>query len=48
MEENLDEILIRSIASRNPRDVRVTFYGFTGQISAKGSLFPRIRLSAGV
>ena len=40
IEESINEIVIRSLLSGEPRDVRVEFLGFTGQVIAKGILFP--------
>jgi hypothetical protein len=37
--DDLNEIRVRYLADREPRDVTVTFLGFTGQIIAKGTLF---------
>jgi hypothetical protein len=40
MEDDINEITVRCLGSQHPRDVTVTFFGFIGQIVAKGSLFP--------
>lgn len=39
LEDDLNEITVRYLADREPRNVTVTFLGFTGQIIAKGTLF---------
>jgi hypothetical protein len=38
IEDDLNEIVVRYLADREPRDVTVTFLGFTGQIIAKSTL----------
>jgi hypothetical protein len=40
LEDDLNEITVRYLADSEPRDVTVTFLAFTGQIIAKGMLFP--------
>jgi hypothetical protein len=39
LEDDMNGITVRNLAGGEPRDVTVTFWEFTGQIIAKGTLF---------